>query len=122
VEADEFERRIDQRTDATWPFVERRAHLRSRPRLRLSPIGTDEHVAAATARFVAGRAGAGDLRTSVAAYVRRLRLDGEPPQRMLVRVKGLVGGACPLDMDPGDRRAVVDDVVRWSIHAYYRPG
>ncbi|GLC25123.1 hypothetical protein rosag_16360 [Roseisolibacter agri] len=59
------------------------------------------------------------LRASVTAYARHLRADGEPPQRMLVLVKSAMREATPPELDPYDARALMEDVVRWSIEAYY---
>jgi hypothetical protein len=61
-----------------------------------------------------------ELRAAVTAYVRHLRREGEPPQRMLVLVKDAVGDSLPTQLDQTDRRALLADVVRWSIAAYYR--
>lgn len=70
-----------------------------------------------------GRAAAGPhreaLRDSVRAYARQLRAEAVPPQRMLVLVKGEVAAAAPGACDGDDRRTLLEDVVRWSIDAYY---
>ena len=56
------------------------------------------------------------LRASIAAYARRLREDGLPPERMLVRVKHAVYEAAPR---PLVAAALMHDIVRWSIDSYY---
>jgi len=56
------------------------------------------------------------VRTAATAYVRRLRDEGASPERMLVLVKTAAGhpGA------PGfGVRELTDDVVRWSIEAFF---
>jgi len=56
------------------------------------------------------------VRVSATAYARRLREDGEPPERMLVLIKGAAG-------HPGTpgigARELTNDIVRWSIEAYF---
>ena len=59
------------------------------------------------------------LRASVTAYVHRLKREGLPPERMLVDVKSAVIEATPSDLEPFERRELMDEVVRWSIEAYY---
>jgi hypothetical protein len=59
------------------------------------------------------------LRASVTAYARRLHADGVPPQRMLVLVKTAVREATPAQLDPYEARDLMEDVVRWSVEAYY---
>ena len=53
------------------------------------------------------------------AYVRHLKADGLPPERMLVLVKTAFREAAPPELDPVDARALMEDVVRWSVEAYY---
>ena len=60
-----------------------------------------------------------ELRASVTAYVRHLRDDGVPPQRMLVLVKAAVRESAPPELDALEARALLEDVVRWSVDAYY---
>lgn len=56
------------------------------------------------------------VRASATAYARRLRADGTTPERMLVLVKGAAGHRGI----PGfGTRELTEDVVRWSIEAYF---
>jgi hypothetical protein len=102
---------------AAVPF-ERRA------RPRVSSLGTGDHVRntlrRAPAAILVSVALRAELRASVTAYVRRLRADGEPPQRMLVLVKETLADAFPSELDPTERRVLQADVIRWSIDAYYQ--
>jgi hypothetical protein len=59
------------------------------------------------------------LRASVAAYARRLKAEGQPPERMLVLVKTAVRDAVPPEFDAVEVRELLEDVVRWSVEAYY---
>jgi len=59
------------------------------------------------------------LRASVTAYVRALRAEQTPPQRALVLVKTAVQEAPPPALDADEARALMDDVVRWCVEAYY---
>ena len=59
------------------------------------------------------------LRASVTAYVRHLKSDGLPPERMLVLVKTTVREGLPEDLDVYEARELMEDVVRWSVEAYY---
>jgi hypothetical protein len=59
------------------------------------------------------------LRASVTGYVGALRADGVPAERVVVAVKGIVREATPPRLDVHDARALMDEVVRWSIEAYY---
>jgi hypothetical protein len=56
------------------------------------------------------------VRASATAYARRLREEGASPERMLVLVKAAAG-------HPGTPgfsvRELTDDVVRWSIEAFF---
>jgi hypothetical protein len=60
-----------------------------------------------------------ELRAAVTAYVRYLRVDGVPPERMLVLVKSAIREAAPPELDAHEARDLVEDVVRWSVEAYY---
>jgi hypothetical protein len=57
------------------------------------------------------------LRRAVVAYVQSLRGAGATPVQAILRVKGAV--VPELTLAPHDRRACVDDIVRWTIKAYY---
>jgi hypothetical protein len=59
------------------------------------------------------------LHVSVTAYVRSLRDDGTPPERMVVLVKTAVQEVAAAELDAIDGRSLMEDVVRWSIDAYY---
>ena len=59
------------------------------------------------------------LRASVTAYVRHLKDDGIPSERVVVLVKTAVRDAAPPELDAWDARDLMEDVVRWSIEAYY---
>lgn len=58
------------------------------------------------------------LRTVVSSYVSLLRRDGVPPERMLVLVKNAVESA-HADLDARGRRAIMDEMVRWAVDAYF---
>jgi hypothetical protein len=60
-----------------------------------------------------------ELRASVTAYVRHLRDDGVPPERMLVLVKTAMRESTPSELDSQEARTLLEDVVRWSVDAYY---
>ncbi len=57
------------------------------------------------------------LRRAVMAYVRLLRGTGATPVQTILRVKGAVEPE--LTLPAHERRECVDDVVRWTIKAYY---
>ena len=59
------------------------------------------------------------LRTSVTAYVRRLRDDGAPPERTVVSVKTAVRDVIPPELSPPEARALLEEVVTWTIATYY---
>jgi hypothetical protein len=59
------------------------------------------------------------LRASVTAYVCHLRGDGVPAERMLVLVKSAVREATPPELDVWEACELMEDVVRWSVEAYY---
>jgi hypothetical protein len=61
-----------------------------------------------------------ELRASITAYVRHLRADGVPAERMVVLVKTTVRDAVPPELDAFEARELMEDVVRWSIDAYYQ--
>ena len=58
------------------------------------------------------------LRHIVTSYVSILRLEGTPPERVIVQVKTAVE-ACDLSLDAKRRRQVMEEVVRWAVDAYY---
>lgn len=57
------------------------------------------------------------LRRSVVAYVHSLRVEGASPVDTILRVKSAVEPQ--LKLPSWERRACVDDVVRWTVEAYY---
>ena len=59
------------------------------------------------------------LRASFTGYVRQLAGEGLPAERMLVLVKRVVRDALPFRTDPEQARLLIEDVVRWSIEAYF---
>ena len=59
------------------------------------------------------------LRSAVTTYVRNLRDAGTPPERVLVSVKGVVRESFCRELSAAGARALLEDVVRWSIDAYY---
>jgi hypothetical protein len=61
------------------------------------------------------------LRDAVGGYVRALRASGEPSERMLVQVKGVLRETLTDGLPSDERARLHDDVVRWGIEAYYRP-
>jgi hypothetical protein len=56
------------------------------------------------------------VRAAAAAYARQLRKDGVTPERMLVLVKKAAGHPGPQRFGS---RELTNDVVRWSIEAYF---
>lgn len=58
-------------------------------------------------------------RSAVCALVVQLRERGVPPERMLVDVKGVAQAASSGVLDADTARALVEDVVRWSVEAFY---
>ena len=58
-----------------------------------------------------------ELSASVARYAMLLRALGEPPERTLVLIKNAFSEAAPHQDD--DNRAVLGDIVKWVVDAYY---
>jgi hypothetical protein len=93
---------------------------RERTRSSSSLLARSEALVGASAILVqASLAIRAELRASVTAYARHLRTDGVPPERMLVLVKSAVREATPAELDAVEARDLMEDVVRWSIDAYY---
>jgi hypothetical protein len=88
------------------------AEARARQERALARIDDATGVRGATAARAEARA-------AVTAYVVRLRGEGLPPQRVLVALKAVARDASPPDLEMLDQRALIEDVVRWSIAAYY---
>jgi hypothetical protein len=60
------------------------------------------------------------LRASTIVYVEHLRSEGLPPERMLIRVKEVLAEARrDWPVRPVAADAIKEDVVRWSVVAYY---
>ena len=58
-----------------------------------------------------------ELSASIARFARLLRALGEPPERTLVLIKTTFSEAAPHQDD--DNRAVLEDIVKWVVDAYY---
>jgi hypothetical protein len=67
--------------------------------------------------LVAAQALRDQLRDSVASYAHVLRAADTMPERVVVLVKSAVVESGPLR--DHDHRAVLEDVVRWAVDAYY---
>jgi hypothetical protein len=59
------------------------------------------------------------LRETVTTLASFERAKGEPPERMVVLLKGIVAEAEGEKLDWADAQSLLDDVVRWGIEAYY---
>jgi hypothetical protein len=57
------------------------------------------------------------LRDSVTTYALELRRDKVLPERVIVLVKSAIGESD--EVRDRNHRAVLDDVVRWAVDAYY---
>jgi len=68
-----------------------------------------------------GPAARRDARAAVTTFAEQLRTDGAPPERMLVVLKAAVRDSAPGMLDPHQLHALTEDVVRWSIEAFYAP-
>jgi hypothetical protein len=80
-----------------------------------------------TVRLPAGDATRRALRALVSDYVDTVKLQGDPPERVISRLRALVaaahltspGVASPSDRTFACRRELIDDMVGWSIERYY---
>jgi hypothetical protein len=68
-----------------------------------------------------GPAARQDARAAVTTFAEQLRTDGAPPERMLVVLKAAVRDSAPGMLDPHQLHALTEDVVRWSVEAFYAP-
>jgi len=68
-----------------------------------------------------GPAARRDARAAVTTFAEQLRTDGAPPERMLVVLKAAVRDSAPGMLDPHQLHALTEDVVRWSVEAFYAP-
>jgi hypothetical protein len=59
------------------------------------------------------------LQASVTAYARDLRADGVPCEQVLVLVKTTVRESTGPELHPAEASELMEDLVRWSIEAYY---
>jgi hypothetical protein len=94
----------------------------TRERQRRGPLFRDRAqpiLGAVTHRRQDGAIPKGEARAAVDAFAARLRADGVPPERMLVLVKAAVRDSAPGVLDQAQLHALTEDVVRWSIEAYY---
>ena len=66
-------------------------------------------------------AAATEMRDAARAYVRELRAQSLPPERVLVCVKRLIAivPAHPHDEDDDARRHLLEQVITWCIEAYF---
>ena len=60
------------------------------------------------------------LRASVEAYVRPLRDAGEPPERVLARLKATMDDTPTPDQPHGEREILWKAAVGWGIQEYFR--
>jgi hypothetical protein len=89
--------------------------LRSR-----AALGRAERLADESQRIMDASAALRDqLRAAVTAYVRDLRDDGLPSERVVVLVKSAIREATPPELDPSEARQLMADAVRWTVEAYY---
>jgi hypothetical protein len=123
------------------PAAGARPHIGSREHVRATLASARQTLAAARERHARARlllsrsaarleqgertvqqslAARAQLRASVTAYVRCLRAEQLPPERVLVLVKSAVRDDTPPELDVADARELMEDVVRWSIEAYYQ--
>lgn len=122
------------REDAPADALGSRAHVRAtldraRAAIRASQERTEasrtllagsEALAGAPARMLQDSGALrAQLRASVTAYVRRLKAEGLPPERTIVLVKSAVRDGTPPELDAWEARELMEDVVRWSVEAYY---
>jgi hypothetical protein len=63
-------------------------------------------------------AGLGDVRETIRDFVRELKDEGLPPERVLVRLKSTIGEVRGDDIEP--RRRLFQQVITWCIEEYYR--
>lgn len=96
------------------------ARTRARQERALSP-DADQWVVVADSTPLIGDAGAAQApaRAAVSAFVLQLRHEQVPPQRVLVLLKDLVRQSSPPELTAADQRELIEDVVRWTIDAYY---
>ncbi len=91
-----------------------------------SEIDAAEQMRRAIAAVAAGAGSSDEVQAAARTFVNELRQHKEPPEKMLLKIKELLGSAglragFPTDaLAPADREtAVYRDVIVWSIRAYY---
>ncbi len=60
------------------------------------------------------------LREAVCGYVGELKAQGDPPERVLVKLKRLVHDALPAGDSLREPSTILGEVVTWCIDEYYR--
>ena len=100
--------RADEARAATAAAAERCASLAAEV-ARLNSSSDDKGAALAAALQ--------DLEATTSQFVRVLKLLGTPPERALTLLKEAVTERVPLHSREG--RAIMDDVVRWAVRAFY---
>jgi hypothetical protein len=85
-----------------------------------------ERMRRAIAAVAAGDGSTDELQTAARALVSDLRSDDAPPEKMLIKIKEILGSAGLrtglVESDeavPDHEAAVYRDVIMWSIRAYY---
>ena len=61
------------------------------------------------------------LYEAVDGYVRDRRREGDPAERVVVHLKGVVQDALDASVAWDTQRALREEVVHWAIECYYRP-
>lgn len=60
-----------------------------------------------------------DLRAAIEALANLQRQQGQPPEKMVAMLKGMVAEADGERLEAYLARSLIADVVRWGIDAYY---
>ena len=108
ADGDELRRRLAEARGRTQELISHYVDCCSRLTTELT---RQREIAAARAEIRS------ELSASVARYAILLRALGEPPERTLVVVKTAFSEAAPRQDD--NNRAVLEDVVKWVVDAYY---
>lgn len=84
-------------------------------------VVTCVHELANVSHSIRGQADAAarQLRRSVEAYVLCLRQEKLPPENVVILVKSAVREALPYHVSAKETRELIDEVVRWSVEAYF---
>ncbi len=83
-------------------------------------LQADKHADERAAHRESSRSAREALHVEVDAFVLHLRSTGDPPERMLVKLKTFLPRPSSHSPDRDDFDALIEDVVRWGIAAYYR--